>query len=143
MTLTAIASALVSIGAGVSGIKNSYDFDSIPKSVSQVKLPCLIHIPAGGAMEAMDFRDQTWGLTHSIRVQIVYSAEGQSTNADNLSGLVALLDAYIAALQDNPDLSGTCDTLSFEYLPVGRITIGNVDYLGIEVVVRPLEYIYA
>ena len=143
MSLTNIANALVAVGAGVSGVKNSYDFNEIPKVVSQVKLPCLFHIPSGGSMEMLTFRDNVWGLTHIIRVQMIYVAEGQSTAADNVSGLVALLDSYIAALHANSDLSGTCDNMTFEYSPTGRIPLSNVDYLGVEITVRATEYIYA
>ena len=141
MSLSAIISALVAIDATVTGVKNSYDIDSMPTSLTQAKLPALIHLPEGGAGNVMTFQDGVWELNHRIRVQIIYTAVGQSTMSTNLSGLVTLLDAYIAKLQDYGDISGTCDAAHIiSYTPIGTVPYGNVDYLGMEVIVQATEY---
>jgi hypothetical protein len=140
MGLVAIVDKLATLGAGITGVTNSYDLDQMPSSLQPSLLPAILHFPQGGK-GSIRTMDACLDLTHKISVVICYAAAAQGTLAAKMSGLAAILDLWMVAIQADPTLGGTCIATPTGYGVMGRFPYGDVDYISIEIALEAQEYI--
>lgn len=141
MTLAANITKLAVLGATISGVRNSFDLDATPTALQPAMLPALMFFPDGGKVKLDGFND-LYEIDHRVRIQVAYAAASQGSLARNVDGTVAILDALIVALRTDDTLTGSCASARVTgYSRLGEFSIGNVDYIGIEVTVEVLEYL--
>ncbi len=136
--MPAFSNALTALAAlSVSGVARNAAPDALPLTITRAHLPILLVIP-GDTGERSLFNSRSEGFTaaafpggaRTLAVQVTHlllvaSRDDGLGARSHLPRVIALLDAYFAALSLNPTLSGTlCEP--------ARVTVepGSVVYSG-------------
>lgn len=132
-------------GLAVSGVTAHYALDAVPDELSRGQLPALLVLPIkledesglrlfndrAGGFEALAFagaaRTVTYTVTHLLLVAPLGAGSGLRTH---LPPLIALVDAYFAALGADVTLGGKLAEPAQVRADPGIHTHGSTDYVG-------------
>lgn len=136
-------SALANLAAlSVSGVAHNYGITQVPDSLGRAQLPALLVLPLdaqdmslfqerGAGFQALAFaegeRTVTYTMTHLL---LVAPAENGAGARSHLPALVALMDAYFAALAADVRLGDSLLEPAQVRVEPGIFPYGGISYAG-------------
>jgi hypothetical protein len=137
--------ALAALAAlDVTGVAASFDVATVPDEVNRGQLPALLALPVrapdegprlfgeqSGGFEAVAFADGVRTVTYTVTHLLLVAPEAAGSGLrSHLPGLVALIDAYFAALAADVTLGGALLRPARVRVEPGLFDHGEARYIG-------------